>query len=478
MDAIVIGGGPAGSTAATALAMDRRSVVLLERDVFPRYHVGESLLPATVHGICKTLGVSEAIENAGFVRKRGGTFKWGSNPEPWTFAFGDQVANPGADYAYQVERARFDEILLRNAATRGVDVREGWKVVRILDGERIDGVVAVDPEGVEHTLEASFVIDATGGAGILSDVVGTRRYDDFFQNIAIFGYFEGGERLEAPNTGNVVTVAFDEGWFWYIPLSGGRTSVGAVLRREHADRLRPRDKRSVLRNLIAQCPMVHRMLAGATDTTEAPYDRVRVMRDFSYTNDRFYDRGGVLVGDAACFIDPIFSSGVHLATLSGLMAARSINSVLSGELSETAAFGEFTARYRREYSVFYQFLLGFYEIHRDPASPFWDARKIGRAEADPQAFVRLLSGLGGAESRFGSVEAFIESTVDESAVLEAATQVEKDWSKRDPALAARAAEHIDVLNRERRALVEGGGAPVLTGGLAASSTGLRWCAAP
>ena len=478
LDAIVIGGGPAGSTAATALAMDGRQVVLLEREVFPRYHIGESLLPATVHGICKTLGVAEQIAAAGFVRKRGGTFRWGSNPAPWTFAFGDQVAMPDADYAYQVDRARFDEILLRNAVEKGVDVREGWRVSEVLEEDgRIAGVVAIGPDGEAHTLRAPYVVDASGGVGILANKVGTRRIDNFFQNIAIFGYFEGGKRLEAPNEGNVLTVAFDDGWFWYIPLPNGRTSVGAVLRKEHSERLRQQDKQGVLDALITQCPMVADMLEHATPTTEAPYDQVRVMRDFSYTNDRFYDRGGVLVGDAACFIDPVFSSGVHLATMAGLMAARSINSCLAGELTEEVAFGEFTARYRREYGVFYQFLLGFYEIHRDADSEFWDHRKIANAaEKEREAFVRFISGLSGAESRFDDVDAFFESTVDESQVLEAATQMESEWSKRDPALAERAADHIGVLNRERKELVMETRTPVFAKGLVPSETGLRWAA--
>lgn len=474
-DAIVIGGGPGGSSAAAALALDGRDAVLLERDTFPRYHIGESLLPATVHGVCDVLGVKEAIESAGFVRKRGGTFRWGCNPEPWTFAFGDQVAMPEADYAFQVERSRFDEILLRNAAAKGAEVREGWHVSDVIESERIEGVVARDPNGRDHELRARYVIDASGGRGVLSGVVGHRRYDEFFKNIAIFGYFDGGGRLAAPNDGNILTVAFDEGWLWLIPLSEGRTSVGAVLRREHADQLRGVDKREALCDFVRRCPEVAELLGNAPACTDAPYDEVRILRDFSYTNDAFYDRGGVLVGDAACFIDPVFSSGVHLATLSGLMAARSINTCLAGELDEHAAFAEYSARYRREFAVFYQFLVGFYEIHRDPDSAFWAARKlVDNAVSDRDAFVRLVSGLSGAEARFDNVGAFVESTRDESRVLEAATQINNDWSTRDPKLAARAAEHIAVLNRERQELLGEGTGPVLQSGLIPTRDGLRW----
>jgi|GEM_PF-3169724 len=172
----------------------------------------------------------------------------------------------------------------------------------------------------------------------------------------------------------------------------------------------------------------------------------------------------------------VFSSGVHLATLSGLMAARSINSVLCGGLLESQAFEEYTARYRREYAVFYQFLLGFYEIHRDSASYFWSAQKLMPASAGAvgsrEAFVRLVSGLAWAEPRFESVDAFMEATQDESAALEAATQIDRDWSKRSPEVASRAAEHIAVLNRERMALM--GRPDGHWNGRAASSDGLRW----
>src|SRR5215216_968099 len=163
-DVVVIGGGPGGSTAATILAMQNNRVLLLERDKFPRYQIGESLLPATIHGIGRILGLSEELKNAGFVRKLGGTFRWGSNPTPWTFAFStaSTISAPKA-YAYQVERSKFDDILLKNAAHKGVDVREEHAVKNLLfeDG-RACGVEFVDENGNPGRATAKYIIDASG----------------------------------------------------------------------------------------------------------------------------------------------------------------------------------------------------------------------------------------------------------------------------------------------------------------------------
>ena len=475
LDVIVIGGGPGGATTASLLAKDGRSVLLLEREHFPRYHVGESLLPATVHGVCRTLGVEDDLRDAGFTLKRGGSFRWGSNPGIWTFAFGDQMAVPGADYAYQVERSRFDEILLRNASRLGVDVREGCKVERVLRGNRFEGVEYTDESGTLHQVRARYIVDSSGSAGVLANQIGHRRYDEHFRNIALFGYFAGGGRLPPPNEGNIFTAAFDEGWFWYIPLRPDLTSVGAVLPKERVSALRHGSPSKALERLIHQCPAIADLLGTAPLVERGPYAQVRLVRDFSYTNDRFYADGGVLVGDAACFIDPVFSSGVHLATLSGTLAARSINTSLEGTLPESEAFREFERRYRREFGVFYQFLLAFYEIHRAPESYFWSARKLVRAAtSDRDAFTRLVSGLSSAEPRFASADAYIASTAEKSRLLEAATQLDDSWSKRDPELAGRASEHLEALGRERIGLLTDDQAATFADGLITSPCGLRW----
>lgn len=421
--AIVVGGGPAGSTAAALIAKQGHRVLLLEKETFPRYQIGESLLPSTVHGIGRLLGITEELEKAGFVRKHGGTFRWGSNPEPWTFAFSlsPRMAGP-TSFAYQVERMKFDKILLDNARRLGADVRENSTVNEVLsDDERVVGVRWTDADGNAREAHATFVIDASGNKTRISDNAGGRRvYSEFFRNLALFGYFEGGKRLPEPRSGNILSAAFDSGWFWYIPLSNTLTSVGAVVRRDMAAKVQG-DPEKALRALIAECPLIADCLSEATRVTEGPYGEIRVRKDYSYCNTAFWRPGMVLVGDAACFVDPVFSSGVHLATFSGMLAARSINTVLAGKLEEERCFAEFEARYRAEYAVFYEFLLSFYEMNVSEDSYFWQAKKVTNADsADLQAFVELVGGVSSGESSLTSVASVSERFRSTSAELSAA----------------------------------------------------------
>ena len=410
-DVVVVGGGPGGSTVATLLARRGHRVVLLEKATFPRYQIGESLLPATVHGICRLLGVTEEMQKAQFMVKRGGSFRWGTNPQPWNFLFAvaPELSGP-TSYAYQVERMKFDDILLKNAAKNGVDVRENSPVADVIaDDERVRGVRYTDPDGVRREIHATFVVDASGNRSrVHQHVGGERRYSDFFRNIALFGYFEGGKRLPAPDSGNILCAAFDEGWIWYIPLSDTLTSVGAVISREHAAKLQG-DQEQALLGFVDRCEIVKGFLSGATRVTEGTYGEIRTRKDYSYTNSSFHRPGMALVGDAACFIDPVFSTGVHLATYGGLLAARSINSVLAGEIAEERAFGEFEGRYRREYRVFYEFLSAFYDMQSTEESYFWKARKVTNFNAsDLEAFVTLVGGVQSGEQAL--VNGFRESS--------------------------------------------------------------------
>ncbi|MEU9970570.1 FAD-dependent oxidoreductase [Streptomyces malaysiensis] len=394
-DVMVAGGGPAGSSVAAFAAMQGHRVLLLEKEEFPRYQIGESLLPSTVHGICGLLGVTEELESAGFVRKRGGTFRWGSNSEPWSFDFAlsEKFAGP-TSYAYQVERAKFDQLLLDNARRKGVEVRERCAVRDVLEDDgRVRGVRYTDPDGAEREVHAQFVVDATGNQSRLQRYIGgQRRYSDFFQNIALFGYFEGGRRLPSPNSGNITCVAFPSGWFWYIPLSDTLTSVGAVVRKECADQVRG-DRAEALSALIADCPLIADYLSDARRVTSGRYGEVRVRKDWSYLHDTFWQPGMALVGDSVGFIDPLFSSGVHMATYSALLAARSLNTALRGDLGERECFAEYEARYRKEYQSFHDFLVNFYDVNRDEQQYFEVARRVTRDTAPGAgAFVGLVGG--------------------------------------------------------------------------------------
>jgi FAD-dependent halogenase len=394
-DVIVVGGGPAGSTLAALVAMQGHRVVVLEKEKFPRHQIGESLLPSTVHGICRLTGVAAELEKAGFVKKRGGTYRWGANPGLWTFSFSvsPKIANP-ASYAYQVERSKFDKILLDHARKVGAEVRENISVTKVIHGEeRVAGVSYTDATGNDGTIYAAYVIDASGNQSrIHKEVGGTRKYSDFFRSIALYGYFEGGKRLPPPNSGNILSVAFDSGWFWYIPLGENLTSVGAVVRREIADKVQG-DPEKALMALIDECPMIRDNLREARRITTGDYGRLRTRKDYSYHSTKFWRSGMALIGDAACFVDPVFSTGVHLATYSALLAARSINSALANIVDEETAFREFERRYRREFNAFYEYLMCFYDMHVDENSYFWSAKKITNStSSDMEAFVTLVAG--------------------------------------------------------------------------------------
>ncbi|GAA2454968.1 NAD(P)/FAD-dependent oxidoreductase [Actinomadura vinacea] len=406
-DVVVVGGGPGGSTLATLVAMRGHRVLLLEKESFPRYQIGESLLPSTVHGVCRLTGVADELAEAGFTLKRGGTMRWGANPDPWTFAFSVSQKTAGrTSTAFQVERMKFDQILLDNARRKGVDVRERCTVIDVTeDGGRVRGVTYTDADGADHRVNAAYIVDASGnGSRIHKHVGGTREYSEFFRSLALFGYFEGGKRLPAPNSGNILCAAFESGWFWYIPLSDTLTSVGAVVRREDAEKIQG-DPETALLKLVDECPLVKDYLSDATRVTTGEYGKLRVRKDYSYHNTTFWRPGMVLIGDAACFVDPVFSSGVHLATYSALLAARSINSILAGLVDEETALTEFEARYRREYSVFYEFLMSFYDMHVDENSYFWSAKKLTKnTHGELESFVELVAGMSASEFGLNDAE--------------------------------------------------------------------------
>lgn len=489
-DLIVVGGGPAGSTVATFVAQQGHKVLLLEKSEFPRYQIGESLLPSTINGICVMLGVDEEIHKAGFTKKLGGAFRWGKNPEPWSFNFGVMDAkrkNPA--FAYQVERSKFDAILLNNARKNGVEIRTRCAVKRALyDGDRVCGVEYYDENGVAQTVRARFVADASGNTSILSSSVGERVYSKFFKNYALFGYYEGGYRFPAPREGNILSAAFDEGWFWYIPVTATMTSVGAVF---HAPEDGAKPLQGSLEDAMAafikRCPIIAEYLKNARRITDGPYGQLRVRKDWSYANTKFWKKGMVLLGDSACFVDPLLSQGVHLATYSALLAARSINSCLDGAIDETRAFEEFEFRYRREYGLFYEYLTSLYDMNSDQDSFFWAARSLlNTEERGNEAFIRLVAGQANADRSIAVAQDFFDVRRGSGAALEKimnpgmggngngadtnGAHIHKVLPELD-----REATQMQMLARfgaERPAEM-----PMMEGGLVTSEDGLRWKAA-
>jgi flavin-dependent dehydrogenase len=315
-DAIIIGGGPAGSTAALVMARAGLRVKLLERTPFPRLHVGESLLPRNMQ-LIHELGLEEVLDSVPKVDKRGAEFIMGNGTEPSLFPFSMGLVH-GEISAFNLERAPFDAALLDAARKAGAEVCEGVALRKILRLE--EGHVEVTTD--EGEASARFLVDASGQSSLLGKHLGTKRMLAHHRKIAYFGHFENVWRQPGHEGGYIVIVVCAEGWFWMIPLDETRTSIGLVM---DADLARgvglPADE--MLAWGISRCPVVRQRTAAATFPTET-----YVVADFSYRCDPYAGPGYFLVGDAAMFVDPIFSTGVCLGMMSGTEAARAIIAVL------------------------------------------------------------------------------------------------------------------------------------------------------
>ena len=403
-DAVVIGGGPAGSTVANVLASRGRSVLVVEKQTFPRHQIGESLIPATVHGVLPLLGVDAEIQRCGFVQKGGASFRWGESPNIWTMRFSqsEELEKVGANFAYQVERAKFDKILLDKSSERGAEVLFQGRVEHDAPREGLKNVTVSTAAGREIPLTASYVVDASGHGSKSHQHLGGRVTSEFFRNSAVYGYFEGASLRPAPYTGNIICEAVSSGWVWFIPLrTGERTlvSVGVVL---GTTPLTAERREALYRQSIEETLHIKHLLATGTQVTEGIYAGLRTRKEWSYTTRSFYRDGLAVVGDSACFVDPILSTGVHFATYGGLMLGRAINSSFAHPESAACFFEEFEARYRLEYQVIYRLLLAFYDMNSSIGSYYWEARGLASAErTDHAAFARVL---GGATSDAGLFE--------------------------------------------------------------------------
>ena len=320
-DILIIGGGPAGSTAAILLAEKGYRVVVLEKARHPRFHIGESLLPANLP-LLERLGVAEKVRSIG-MQKWGAEFisHWDGRRQEFQFANAWDKSMP---LAYQVRRSEFDEILIRRAAARGAEVVEGCQArnVEFL----ADGGVRVEARHEDGSLQswkASQLIDASGRDTFLGTRLETKRRNEKHNSAALYAHFTGARRDCGRREGNISIYWFDYGWFWFIPLADGTTSIGAVVW-PHYMKTRQVPVREFFLSTIALCPPLAERLSAAELASE-----VAATGNYSYACDRSYGSNYLLIGDAFTFIDPVFSSGVMLAMNGGMAAAEAVDVCLS-----------------------------------------------------------------------------------------------------------------------------------------------------
>jgi flavin-dependent dehydrogenase len=328
-DVVVIGGGPAGSTAATLLAERGHKVVLLEKDSHPRFHIGESLLPANLP-LFEKLGVAEAINAIG-MEKLGATFVSPWHDHTTAFKFGDAM-DPTMPRAYQVRRSELDEILFKRAISAGAETHENTRVKEfdLGDASTPPTVKATGADGTVREWRAKFIVDATGRDTLVANRLKIKRRNPAHNSAAMYGHFTGAQRDCGEMEGNIIIFWFDHGWFWFIPLKDGVTSVGAVVWPYY---MKNRDKplREFFLDTIAMCEPLKKRLENAQLTSEP-----EATGNYSYHCDRCQGENYVMLGDAYTFIDPVFSSGVMLAMNSAFAGADVVAARLAADRAAEA----------------------------------------------------------------------------------------------------------------------------------------------
>ncbi len=394
-DVIVIGGGPGGSSAATMLAKAGKRVILLERERFPRFHIGESLLPGGWE-LWFRLGVVEKLEAEGFPPKQGINFGMFNQPPDVVLLTAEYPMFFDRSYAFHVERGRFDQIMLEHATSCGADTRQEWTVKEVLfDGTRAIGVLAGANGAEPHPIYAPMVVDASGRDCLLARKLGWRKPDPALNKIAHFTHFTGGWRRDPKlimkwenvmaNSTTTDIHTIDGGWIWFIPLKGDIVSVGTVLDARFAKTLGETPQERFDKG-IQSCEQVREWLKDATQTME-----MHTISNISYLNECFVGDGFAMVGDASMFIDPIFSAGVTIATRGGVYLSDAILDCFKHNDFSAARLKVYEDRIRLPMSRIFKMIYNWYKIleKKDANNIISRARQIPMLR---DRFITLLSG--------------------------------------------------------------------------------------
>ena len=342
---IVIGGGPSGSTAATLIAQRGYKVRLLEREHFPRFHIGESLIPQT-YWVLKRLNMLDKMKGSHFVKKYSVQFVGASGRLSEPFYFLDHKPHESSQ-TWQVRRSEFDHRMLLNAAEHGVDVQHGVRVLDVVfEGDRAVGVRVQDEAGGDERIErADVIVDASGQSSMIMGKLGLREWDPELKKAAVWTYWKGAHRDLGRDEGATVVLQIQgkAGWFWYIPLHDDIISVGVVASHEYLFKNRDtKDFETIYHAEVDKCPAVKQRISNATRA-----DQYRAAKEYSYRSRRAAGNGWVLVGDAFGFLDPLYSSGVLLALKSGELAADAVCDGLAKGDTSAAQLGSWETDYVR-----------------------------------------------------------------------------------------------------------------------------------
>ena len=355
-DVIIIGGGPAGSTTAALVAEYGHRVLLLEREKFPRFQIGESLIPGTYWSL-KRLGLLDKLKKSEFVKKYSVQFFSGSGKGSTPFYF--HKHNPHeSSITWQVLRSEFDQLMLDNAKEKGTEIKQGASVHQVIfKNDCATGVQVKYGNGRVGTLSAKVIVDATGRSALISRKQKAKTIEPKLKKASIFTHFKGAYRDEGIDEGAtlILNTIDKDSWFWYIPLPNDIVSVGVVGDLDYLLQSRKRTPREIFEEELQKCePMIER-LAQAEQVMP-----MKVTQDFSYRSNKIAGQGWVLVGDAFGFLDPVYSSGVFLALKSGELAADAIHEAIKNNDFSAKQLGKWGPEFIPGMEAFRKLIYAFY----------------------------------------------------------------------------------------------------------------------